>query len=285
MITFFAYLFYFFASTLSPLQRRWVSVHREGERKGQINFAFRVLLILSLLGTVILPWVKPFEFAGSIANIGLLALVCGVFGAGFWVASYTAQRHVDAGITTLVGKVYMPVTIILSTLLLDERLVGKQIFGAVLLFVSILIISKKHRIGRFKFDRYFVMMLASSVMLGVLLVAERALQKITGFTTGTLLSWWSQTIAIGALSLWSNEKSGHTAFDTAITGVVRFLAAFSWVFLLYTVGNLSLVSTISTFGVVIVFITAAIFLNERDNFWQKVFGSVLAVAGLLLMKM
>lgn len=284
MLSLVAYLFYFFASTLSPLQRRWLSINREGELRGQINFASRVILIMCVLGTFTLPWVKPFEFNGEVLHLVGLALICGLFGAGFWVASYTAQRHVDAGITTLVGKVYMPVTIVLSTLLLDEKLVGTQAIGAVVLFFSILLISKKHRIGRFSFDKYFVMMLASSVMLGVLLVAERALQKVTGFTTGTLLSWWSQAVAIGVVSLFSKEKSGHTAVDTAITGVVRFLAAFSWVFLLYTVGNLSLVSTISTFGVVIVFITAALFLGEREDLGRKLLGSVLAVIGLLLMK-
>jgi hypothetical protein len=37
-------------------------------------------------------------------------------------------------------------------------------------------------------------MLLSGVFLGILLTAERALQKITGFSAGTMLSWWSQSL-------------------------------------------------------------------------------------------
>lgn len=66
-----------------------------------------------------------------------------------------------------------------------------QIFGTMLLLAGVVVVSKKHRIGRFKFDKYFIMMLLSGVFLGFVVVAERALQKTTGFSAGTMLSWWS----------------------------------------------------------------------------------------------
>jgi len=52
-------------------------------------------------------------------------------------------------------------------------------------------VSKKHRIGRFKFDKYFLMILSNGITLAVVLVTERYLQKMTGISAGTMFSWWS----------------------------------------------------------------------------------------------
>ena len=43
-----AYLFYFVAASASPLQRRWLAVKRDGG--GQIDFAFKVMLIVATCG-------------------------------------------------------------------------------------------------------------------------------------------------------------------------------------------------------------------------------------------
>ena len=68
-----------------------------------------------------------------------------------------------------------------------------------------------------------------------------------------------------------------------VTGGLRFLQSLSWVILIFMVGNLSIVSSITTFKVVIVFIAAAIFLKERSDLPRKIIGSLVALAGLLLM--
>ncbi|HYD34734.1 MAG TPA: EamA family transporter [Vitreimonas sp.] len=278
-----AYLFYFFAATVMPLQRRWLAINRDGEEGGQIDFAFKVMSIIVVLG-MSLPLIEPFEIRGNIFILGALAGLCGVFGAGFWICSYVAQKHVDAGVTTIVSNIYTPITIVLASLTLNERLTLTQGVGTILLLIAIILISKKHHLGRLQFDKYFLMMVASGLMLGVLLTAERALQKMTGFSAGTLLSWWAQWAGLGIMALITKNKSRHTATDTLITGGVRFLSALSWVSLIYIVGNLSLVSAIGTFKIVLIFIAAALFLNEREDLSRKMIGSVIAMIGLLLMK-
>lgn len=187
MITLLAYLFYFIAASASPLQRRWLAIRRrQGEDKGQINFAFRVALIVVTL-SLFIPLFQPFKLNGDILFLTFLALICGFFGAGFFISSYIAQKHVEAGITTLVSNIYTPITILLAIFFLNERLTVPQILGAGLLFFSIILISKKHRLSKFRFDKYFLIMIVSGIMLGIVLTAERALQKITGFTAGTML--------------------------------------------------------------------------------------------------
>lgn len=191
----------------------------------------------------------------------------------FWrwifITSYTAQKHVEAGVTTLVSNIYTPVIIVLAT---------------ILLLIGILIVSKKHQIGKFKFDKYFLLMLLSGVMLGISLTAERTLLKTTGFTAGTIFSWWAQCLVLGIAVLITKNKNVYSKKDIAITGSLRFLQSLSWVILTFVVGNLSLVSSITTFKVVIIFIAAAIFLKERTDMPRKITGSLVALVGLLLMK-
>ena len=127
-------------------------------------------------------------------------------------------------------------------------------------------------------------MVLSGVMLGVSLTAERALQKATGFTAGTMLSWWSQCLFLGIAAFITKNKNEYSKKDIIITGVLRFFQSLSWVTLIFCVGNLSLVSAITTFKIVVIFIAAAIFLNEREDLPRKIIGSFVALAGLLLMK-
>lgn len=278
-----AYLFYFAASSGSTLQRRWLAVHRNVSNTGQLRLAFQSFAFTAVLGLFI-PFFVPFQFSGDVLKIALLSLMAGVAGAGFFWASYTAQRHVEAGVTTILGNLNTPVAIFFGTLFLGEGLAPIQLLGTAFLLAGIIIVSQKHRIGRFAFDRYFWMMVASGVLLGLCLVAERALQKETGFTAGTLFSWWAQLLCLGIAVLIEKGKHSYTAVEISVTGILRFFQSLSWVILIFVVGNLSLVASITTFKVVVVMAAAALFLGERDYPWKKLLGSAIALAGLLLMK-
>lgn len=283
IIVFLSYIFYFIAASASPLQRRWLATKKNLNNEGQIHFAFQVTFITVIL-SLILPFFKPFQLEGNIYYLIGLSLICGLFGAGYFIFSYTAQKHVEAGVSSLVSNIYTPITIVLATVFLNEKLTLIQILGTVFLLIGMLVVSKKHRIGKFKFDKYFMYMVLSGVMLGVSLVAERALMKITGFTAGTMFSWWSQCAFLGLITLITYNKSAYSKKDITITGILRFLQSLSWVVLIFVVGNLSLVSAITTFKIVIVFIAGAIFLKEREDLPIKIIGSIIALIGLLLMK-
>lgn len=276
-----AYIFYFITASASPLQRRWLAVKDPGG--GQIDFSFRNSLIISVCGLGLIPFFPP-ELSGNPLHIALLAAVCGLSGIGFWIGNYSAQRHVDAGITTLVSNIYTPVSILLATFFLQESLTLKQLAGTVLLLFAIVLVAKKHRLGKFKFDKYFMLMVMSGVMLGILITAERGLMKTTGFTTGVLISWWVQCGTLFILKTVLKNKTTYNLKQTLITGGLRFAQALGFVLLVNLVSNLSVVSAITTFKIVVIFIFAAIFLGERDDIIRKSLGSIIALAGLLLMK-
>jgi len=283
MIILLSYIFYFIAATASPLQRRWLATNKNIANKGQIHFAFQVTFITVVL-SLLLPVFKPFYVSGNNFYLIGLSLICGVFGASYFISSYFAQKHVEAGVSSIVSNIYTPITIVLATLFLSESLTFMQILGTILLLIGMVIVSKKHQIRRFKFDKYFMLMLLSGVMLGISLTAERALQKMTGFTAGTMFSWWAQCVFLGLATLITHNKSEYTKKDITITGILRFFQSLSWVILIFVVGNLSIVSAITTFKVVVVFVAAALFLNEKEDLPRKILGSIVALVGLFLMK-
>lgn len=280
-----SYIFYFIAASASPLQRRWLAKKKDQNvsPKGQIAFAFHTLLFL-VLGSLFFQFFEPLYIVGPISYLIGFSLICGVFGALHFIFSYTAQRHVDAGVTSLVSNIYTPITIILSIIFLKEGLTNLQILGTILLLSSMFIVSKKHRVGRFKFDKYFLMVLTSGVMLGILLVAERAMVKMTGFTLGIMLSWFAQFAVLGLITFFTKSRHTYTNKEVAITGGLKFLQSLSWTTLVFIVGNLSVVSSITTFKIVLMFIAGALFLNEKEDLNRKILGSIIAVIGLLMMK-
>lgn len=283
MITLLSYLFYFIAGSASPIQRRRLSTRKNIENKWQISLAFRVMLIVTTL-SLFLPLFQPFYIQGNVYYIIILALFCGSSGAIYLISYFIAQKHVEAGISTLVNNIYTPITILLATLFLNEKLTNIQILWTFFLLIGMVIVSKQHRIGRFKFDKYFMLMFLSGIALGIMLTAERTLQKMTWFTAGAMISWWSQCLFLGIITFITHNKNQYSKKDIAITWVLRFLQSLSWVVLIFVVGNLSLVSAITTFKVVVVFIAGAIFLNEREDLPRKFIGSLIALVGLLLMK-
>lgn len=283
MVNFLAYLFYFVASTASPIQRRWLATVKSTESNNQIRFAFHVSLVISILGLSLLFY-EPFQIRGDLFLISLAAAACGIFGAASYIALYVAQKHVEAGVTSVVSNIYTPITIILSSVLLHEKLTDMQIVGTVFLFIGMIIISKKHRIGRFRFDKYFLLMILSGILLGFLLTSERYLQKTTGFTTGALISWWATCLFLGIASAFTQNGYSYTKSDLLITGGLRFAQNLSWVSLVFVVGNLSVVSAITTFKVVLMFIVGFFLLHERGDLIRKIVGVGIAMLGLLFMK-
>lgn len=282
MLIFFSYIFYFIASSTGGLWRRFLMKKENPAGLGQINLAFKVMFIAAIIGSFI-PFFSPFHIVGNLSLLLLLSLICGICGTAYFIASYISQKHIEAGVTNLVVNISTPVTIILATFFLNEKLTGLQVIGTILLLLAMVIVSKKHHIGKFKFDKYFLLLLAGGVFLGILLVAERTLQKTTGFAAGTLFSWWSQVLFLGIAVLITGSRHRFSRKNTIITGVTSGISSLAYVILVTIVGNLSLVSAVTTFKVVLMFIAGAVFLKEKEDLPRKIFGSIVALAGLLLM--
>jgi uncharacterized membrane protein len=278
-----SYLFYFIVTSISPLQRRALAKRKNPEARDQIMLAFQVMVILTL-GSLVLLFFNPLHFIGGSIKLIVLSTICGIFGMAYFILNYGAQKHVEAGVTNIITNVYTPLAILLSSIFLHEGLNKFELIGTLFLLAGMLVISEKHRISTFKFDRYFTEMVIGSICLGILLVAERALQLQTGLAGATLLSWGTQCFFLGLATFYTKSSHVYTKNEILLTGGLTLISSLSYVILVYVVGNLSFVVSVTNFKIVIVTILAAFFLNERDDLGRKILGSLLAVIGLLLMK-
>ncbi|OGL30456.1 hypothetical protein A3F37_01105 [Candidatus Saccharibacteria bacterium RIFCSPHIGHO2_12_FULL_41_12] len=276
-----AYIFFFVAATVSPLQRRHQSRRTKTDPivLAAWTQAFVWVLGLSLLykADISFSWSWHLIFL----NAGLF--ICGPL---FFYLSYNSQKHVDATQSVVLSNIYTPVAIILAILFLSETLTLQQIMGAIILFIAMLIISIERATSQsFRFSKYSIYMLSSGVFLGIILFLEKATMNLIGNRVGIVVSWTAQTI--GLLILAYALRGIHklpTKREIFTSGALRYAQQLSYVTLLIVVGNLALVAAVTTFKIVFIFLGAFVFLHEKEHLYRKFFGVVIAIVGLLLMK-
>lgn len=277
-----AYLFYFVAATASPLQRRHQS---KVTRTDPLILATWTQAFVWVLGLSLLykADISLFEWSWNLIFLGFGLLV---FSPLFFYLSYKSQKHVDATQSVILSNMYTPVAIVLALLFLGDALSQRQIIGAIILFIAMILITVE-KVGSksFSFSKYSFEMLMSGVFLGVVLFLEKAMMNQIGNRVGIVVSWTAQTI--GLLALAYALRGIHTLptkREILVSGSLRYAQQLSWVTLLIVVGNLALVSAVTTFKIVFIFLGAFIFLKERDHLARKFLGVAIAIVGLLLMK-
>lgn len=280
-----AYLFYFVFATWSPLQRR---VLAKKTNYNPILIAQKTNLVKILIGTIVfalIPNKGSFVFS---KQLWILLILSCLFSVIHFVLIYATQKHIDATKTTIIVNVYTPVSILLATIFLGESLTLKQIFGTLLLLLAVVIISIKKIDNKFlKIDKYVLRMLIVGISLGIVLVIERQLMIITGNWNGVFLSWFAGFVGLSIVApLVSKYFAGTRPSnkDVIVTAGLNFLQQASWPILVVAVGSFSVVSSVTTFKIVVVFVASYLFLHEKDHLKRKIAGSILALIGLLLMK-
>ena len=285
MTTVLAYLFYFVFATWSPLQRRVLATKTN---YNPILIAQKTSLVKILIATVVfvlIPSKGSFVFS---EQLWILLILSCLFSVIHFVLIYATQKHIDATKTTIIVNIYTPVSILLATIFLGESLALKQIFGTLLLLLAVVIISINKIDNKFlKIDKYVLRMLIVGITLGIVLVIERQLMKITGNWNGVFLSWFASFVGLSIVApLVSKYFAGTRPSnkDVIVTAGLNFLQQASWPILVVAVGNFSVVSSVTTFKIVVVFVASYLFLQEKDHLRRKIAGSILALIGLLLMK-
>lgn len=277
-----AYIFFFVAATASPLQRRHQS---KVTKTDPIILAAWTQAFVWVLGLSLLyrADTSSFEWSWHLAFLSLGLLISSPL---FFYLSYKSQKHVDATQSIILSNIYTPVAIALALLFLGDALTKTQIIGAIILFFAMILISIE-RVGNksFAFSKHSFEMLTSGIFLGIVLFLEKATMDLVGNRVGIVFSWTAQIIGLFALvyAIRGIHKL-PTKREILVSGSLRYAQQLSWVTLLIVVGNLALVSAVTTFKIVFIFLGAFIFLKERDHLARKFLGVAIAIIGLLLMK-
>ena len=160
-----------------------------------------------------------------------------------------------------------------------------QAAGMVSILMGVSIVSTGGRIPRMRhFGRYELLTLANSIFMGVYIIFNRYLIEQTSLST--LMVVFAAIEAFPLLIAVINRPIERPACSdiqlslgiglTAVMNIVAFWLAVE------LAGNVALVSSLSAFRIVTIFLGSYLVLKEKDNPRQKAVGSLLAIIGLLM---
>jgi drug/metabolite transporter (DMT)-like permease len=268
-----------FALSFRRLAKRLPSIPR-------LASALMYLLVISPAGIIYALIQGDIDFSFS-AFTWVMLLFAGLLFAGANIFSWRANSHIDAAQFAVIQNVQAIFTVIFSFIFLGERLAAVQWVGAVILVIAAALVSVKGFTKEtFHISKWSWVAVLASVILGAAISNEKFLIGQMSLPTYYIIGWGLQTLWMTALvgSEWRKlpELKLTDYRDIIWQGLLRTGAGFSIVTAL-TLADSGLLSSIRSYKAVLVFLCALIFLGEKEHFWRKAAGSVLATIGLLLL--
>jgi len=216
--------------------------------------------------------------AGLVLLVGVMQVLSGKI-------SMITQKHIETAPYIVMRMLFVPTSVLVSTLFLGESLTLIQLAGMISILTGVSIVSTGGKLPHVKhLGRYELLTLANSIFLGVYVIFNRYLIEQTSLSTLMVvfagLEMIPLLLTVAKRPLMKPSKMDlKLSLGMGITSVIHIVAFWLAVEL---VDNVALVSSLSAFRIVTIFIGSYIILKEKSNFKQKVIGSLLATAGLLL---
>lgn len=228
-------------------------------------------------------------FAGISLKILLLLTLLGIAQVYLNKVTLIAQKHVETAPYMVLRQVSVPVSVLLATLFLNESLNTKQIVGMVVIMLgTYLIASNGGKIKIKHFSRYEMMTIGYGVYLAFYSIIIRYVQIETSLSTVLIVGGLLELIPSYVTTHKVSSKISLEKLSRKEVLLAGFIGLFSaihivtfWLAVNYS-QNISLVSSVSSFRIVTIFVGSYLLLNEKSDFKLKLAGTLVALVGLLL---
>ena len=222
--------------------------------------------------------------------IVVLLLLQATFMTYFGKISVVAQKHVDTASFMVLRQISVPVSVVASSLFIGESLTAIQSVGMVLILIGAYVIASNGRtIPVRHIGKHEALVLIYGVFLGLSLVFSRYVQELTSLSTLLVVGSGLETLISAGKAYTENRATAHKniivrkdlglALAIGLLSAVHIVTFFSAAEL---IDNVSVVSTLSSFRIVTIFLASYFFLKERDSLKIKLLGSGLALIGVVL---
>ncbi len=258
------------------------------EVKGYARLVSAIMYVFVVLpgGVAVALVLGDISFRFSPAVIGIL-LLAGVLFAITNIAAYRANEELDAAQFSIITNLESFFTIMVAGLFLGERLSFIEVVGVVLLVASAIMITVE-RVGKktFRITKGSWTAIISSIVLAGAVTAEKYLLGQMNLASYMIVGWGLQTASMvwlafperGKLKSLKPKQLRHIA----LLGFMRLGVGLAFIKAIQLV-DVSVLSSARSYKPVLVFIFALLVLHERKHFWRKLFASILATIGLLLL--
>ncbi|MBP6962739.1 EamA family transporter [Candidatus Saccharibacteria bacterium] len=274
---------------------RAIQVRRIGLLKKDVSLyalvvSFTCILIVGVF-TALMNWNK-IEHTKAMDAWPYL-LVGGLLFAILNVIILKLYRYIPASIMTFTTLLNTLSVLFFATMLGGETLTPKQIFGALILFVSVLIVglfAKSNQKTNKNVTIGLGVALFTALLFGPAIMNEKYLISRIGFNTYVLYGWGFQALTayIVAFALKDRKKikeklSRRIHINVWIVGVLLGMSGFAYVTSLSKSGSASTMALSGTAVIGVTVFLAYFILNEKEHLRPKIAGLVLSAVGLSLL--
>ncbi|MCA9332507.1 EamA family transporter [Candidatus Saccharibacteria bacterium] len=278
-------LFYFVFGASSYLLRR-VIAKRFPENNRLINATFFIFFLFPL------GLVMSFFFPHNL-NVGAVNLILLLGGSIIWpvfnITAYSANKHVDVGIYTVINNLSPVFTLAIALTFLDEKLTVAQCIGIFMLIFSGLIVALPQLISKNKADIEGILLcVLSTAILGVAVAYEKFMLGRVDFGTYLIFGWgaqiaWSVFLARRELhQLPKLARDKNTKNVLFWYGATNSLKSASFISALKISGSASIIGAATDFMSVVVVVSAYFILKETSHIVFKISGAILGIVGLII---
>jgi len=233
----------------------------------------------------------------SVASFGHYSLIFVIAGVCFAVANtlgYVVLQYVDAAIGSLLATFNIVTSVVFATLIINEGLTVRQLIGGFVLLSSMYLVLSL-RFSEYRHNRLWLglaLSLAASAFYGVAMTSEKYLLNHVSLQTYLTFGWGFQCIGMLAVAVLLGKavradfgllKSKSFWRWAAPASALRVTGGFVFVISLKLANNLSLISALTGFKVLLAAVFAAYLLGEREFLARKYEAALLAVGGIAIM--
>lgn len=238
--------------------------------------ALLIWLYFSLTGVKIELTVPFYNF-----NIVLMGVLWGLFN----IFSAKALEVTQASTYTVILSLRVLITALTAYLFLGETLSVLQMFGIFLVIAGVTVVSLKR--GSLTLNKNLLYAFLTAIFIGLAITNDRAILKFLDVPTYAFFAYLYPAIFITivrpkALTRLNLYFSYPRIFNMLLLGILWVGFTLSFNYALSIAPNASQPSTVSLAGTVVTVLLSVIFLKERDNLRNKIFGTIITFFGLLL---
>jgi drug/metabolite transporter (DMT)-like permease len=249
---------------------------------------------LFVVGVIIILFSGPINWseARDYWHVLFLAAICFAFASTYM---YRSLVYMESAVVSVVTTITALFTLILAGIVFGERLSTIQLLGSLLLlpciwYVLSLAIREKQGVNihsKAWLKGLSFALLASFFFACGFVLEKYAINHVT-FSTYIGVGWGFQVLIAWVLVLTLRRHTLKVLKDPSVStmslrlGVIRAAAGALFLLALVKSNNVTLMSVISNFRIIVVAVLAGVLLKERDHYQQKMAAAALSFVALAI---